>query len=127
MSFLARVEGPVVGFFRYLESVLSLEGVSLIAVDVAWAMMIDWGRSNVVVFVDVDDRCTSCDGCNNHADRRMVKKVIIRDEILYFLLLAKASESLGLALQVVFVVGVGQVIVLVCKNLGRMSTLRRSQ
>ena len=99
----------------------------MIAVDVARAMVIDWGRSNVVVFVDVDDCCTSCDGCSNHADRRMVKKVIIRDEILYFLLLAKASEGLGLALQVVFVVSVEHVIVSVCKNLGRTSTLRRSQ
>ena len=71
---MERVEGPVVRFFRYLESVLSLEGVSLIAVDVARAMMIDWGRSDVVVFVDVDDSCTSCDGCNNHAARRIVKK-----------------------------------------------------
>ena len=27
----------------------------------------------VVVFVDIDGCCTSCDGCNNHAARRMVK------------------------------------------------------
>ena len=106
LFFLERVEGPVVRFFWCLEPVLSLEGVSLIAVDIARAMMIDWGRSDVVVFVDVDNCCTSCDGCNNHAARRIVKKVIIRDEILYFLLLAEASESFDLALQVGFVVGV---------------------
>ena len=52
----------------------------------------------VVAFVDIDGRCTSCDGCNNHAARRMVKKVIIIKEILYFLLVGKASESIDLAL-----------------------------
>ena len=36
-------------------------------------MVIDGGESDVVVFVDVDDSCTSFDGCNNHAARRMVK------------------------------------------------------
>ena len=46
----------------------------------------------------------------------MVKKVIITEEILYFLLVAEASESIDLALQVCFVVGVEQVIVLVCKT-----------
>ena len=79
--------------------------------------MIDRGRiSDVVVFVNIDDCCTSCDGCNNHAARRMAKKVMIRDEILYFLLVAEASESFDLALQVSFVVGVEQVIVLVCRT-----------
>ena len=34
------------------------------------------------------------------------KKVIIREEFLYFLLVAEASESFDLALQVSFVVGV---------------------
>ena len=42
--------------------------------------------------------------------------MIIRDEILYFLLLAEASESFDLALQVGFVVGIEKVIVLVCKT-----------
>ena len=112
---MERVDGPVVGIFRCLETILSLEGVSLIGVDAVRTMVIDGGESDVVVFVDVDDSCTSCDGCNNHAARRIVKKVIIRDDILYFLLLAEASESFGLALQVIFVVVVEQVIVLVCK------------
>ena len=89
----------------------------MIAVVLARAMMIDRGRSSdVVVFVDIDDCCTSCDGCNNHAARRMVKKVIIRNEVLYFLLVAEASESFDLALQVGFVVGVEQVIFLVCRT-----------
>ena len=60
----------------------------------------------VVVFVDIDGCFTSCDGCNNHAAHRMVKKVIIREEILYLLLVAEASESFSLALQVSFVVSV---------------------
>ena len=96
---------------------LSLVGVSLIAVVVARAMMIDRGRSSdVVFFVDIDDCCNSCDGCNNHAARRIIKKVIIRDEILYFLLVDEASESFDLALQISFVVGVGRVIVSVCRT-----------
>ena len=88
----------------------------MIGVDAVQTMVIDGGESDVVVFVDVDDSCTSCDGCNNHAARRMVKKVIIREEILYFLLVAEASESFDLALQVSFVVGVEQVIVSVCRT-----------
>ena len=96
---------------------LSLVGVSLIAVVVARAMMIDRGRSNdVFFFVDINDCCINCDGCNNHAARRIIKKVIIRDEILYFLLVDEASESFDLALQISFVVGVGRVIVSVCRT-----------
>ena len=83
----------------------------MIAVDVARAIMIDGRRSDLVVFVDVDNCCTGCDGCNNYAAQRIVKKVIIRDEILYFLLLAE-----DLALQVGIVVGVEQVIVSFCKT-----------
>ena len=117
---MEQVEGaPVVRFFQCLESVLSLVGVSLIAVVVARAMMIDRGRSSdVVIFVDIDDCCTSCDGCNNHAAQRIVKKVIIRDEIFYFLLLllAEASESFDLVLQVSFVVGIEEVIVSVYRT-----------
>ena len=71
----------------------------------------------VVGFVDDDDCFTSCDGCSNHAARRMVKKVIITKAILYFLLVGKASESIDLALQVFFVVGVEQFIVSVCRSL----------
>ena len=70
----------------------------------------------VLVFVDIDGSCVSCDGCNNHVARRMVKKVISREEFFYFLLVAEASESFDLALQVSFVVGVEQVIVLVCRT-----------
>ena len=88
----------------------------MIGVDAVWTMVIDGGESDVVVFVDVDDSCTSCDGCNNHAARRMVKKVIIRDEIMCFLLLGEASGSFSLALQIFFVVGVEPVTILVCKT-----------
>ena len=70
----------------------------------------------VVVFVDIDGCFTSCDGCNNHAARRMVKKGIIRDEIMCFLLLGEASGSFSLALQIFFVVGVELVIISVCKT-----------
>ena len=71
----------------------------------------------VVGFVDDDDCFTSCDGCSNHAACRMVKKVIITKVILYFLLVGKASESINLALQACFVVGVEQVIVSIYRSL----------
>ena len=88
----------------------------MIGVDAVRTMVIDGGESDVVVFVDDNDSCTSCDGCNNHAARRMVKKVIIRDEIMCFLLLGEASGSFSLALQIFFVVGVELVIISVCKT-----------
>ena len=69
---------------------------------------------DVVVFVGISR--TSCDGCNSHVARKMVKKVIITEKILYFLLVAVASESIDLALQVYFVVGVEQVTVSVCRT-----------
>ena len=47
----------------------------------------------------------------------MVKKKIIPKAILYFLLVGKASESVDLALQVFFVVGVEQFKVSVCGSL----------
>ena len=47
----------------------------------------------------------------------MVKKVIITNAILYFLLVGKASESVDLALRVFFVVGVEQFIVSVYRSL----------
>ena len=71
---------------------------------------------NVIVFVTIDGSCTSCDGCNNHAARKIEKIVIIRERFLCFLLVSKASEGLDLALQVGFVVGVVQVIVSVCRT-----------
>ena len=71
----------------------------------------------VVGFVDDDNCFTSCDGCSNHAARRMVKIVIITKVILHFLLVGKASENVDLALQVLFVVGVEQFIVSVCGSL----------
>ena len=71
---------------------------------------------NVIVFVTIDGSCTSCDGCNNHAARKIEKKVIIRGRFLCFLLVVKASEGSDLALQVDFFVGVVQVIVSVCRT-----------
>ena len=68
----------------------------------------------VVGFVDDGDCFTSFDGCSNHAACRMVKNVIITKAILYFLLIGKASESVDLALQVLFVVCLEQFIVSVC-------------
>ena len=47
----------------------------------------------------------------------MVKKVIITEAILYFLQVGEASESIDLALQVYFVVGIEQVVVSVCRSL----------
>ena len=41
----------------------------------------------------------------------MVKKLILKDEIMCFLLLVEASEGFILALRIVFVVGVGPVII----------------
>ena len=43
--------------------------------------------------------------------------MIITKAVLYFLLVGKASESIDLALQVCFVVGVEQVIVSICRSL----------
>ena len=71
---------------------------------------------NVIVFVTIDGSCTSCDGCNNHAARKIEKKVIIRERFLCFLLVSKASGGFNLALQVGFVVGIVQVIVSVCRT-----------
>ena len=70
----------------------------------------------IIVFVTIDGSCTSCDRCNNHAARKIEKIVIIRERLLCFLLVSKASEGFNLALQVVFVVGVVQVIVSVCRT-----------
>ena len=71
---------------------------------------------NVIVVVTIDGNCTSCDGCNNHAARKIEKKVIIRRRFLCFLLVVKASEGFDLALQVNLFVGVVQVIVLICRT-----------
>ena len=71
----------------------------------------------IVGFVDDNNCFTSCDGCSNHAACRMVKNVIITKTIFYFLLVGKASGSVDLALQVLFVVGVRQFIVSVCGSL----------
>ena len=43
----------------------------------------------VIVFVTIDGNCTSCDGCNNHAARKIEKRIMRR--FLYFLLVVKAS------------------------------------
>ena len=51
---------------------------------------------NVIVFETIDGNCTSCDGCSNHAARKIEKKVIIR-RFLYFLLVVKAGGSFDLA------------------------------
>ena len=71
----------------------------------------------VVGFVDDNECFTICDGCSNHAARRMVKNVMITKEILHFLLVGKSSESVNLALQLLFVVGVEQFIVSVYGSL----------
>ena len=60
------------------------------------------GDGNVLVFVTIDGSCTSCDGCNNHAARKIEKKVIIRRRFLCFLLVVTSSEGFDLALQVNF-------------------------
>ena len=102
-----------------MESLLSLDWLSLITSELPQPILKvgtegRWG-GNVIIFVYIDGSCTSCDGCNNHAARKIEKKVIIRER-LCFLLVEKVSEGFDLTLQVGFVVGVVQVIVPVCRT-----------